>query len=122
MQLQSRLEDNILLRQALLVLVAVGLGVAGGLAIAMGNPLVPFVALAGLVALPLLVMRPMASLLFVVATIILLPFAVLPVHVVFTPTLLEISLLFLYVAWALQALLNPGEGLVRTPLDGWLLL
>ena len=122
MQLQTRLEDNALLRQAALALLAVGVGTAGGLAIVMGNPLVPFVALAALVALPWLVTRPMASLLLVVATVTLLPFAVVPVRVVFTPTLLEIGLLFLYVAWALRALLNPGAGLARTPLDAWLLL
>jgi O-antigen ligase len=119
-QIESRLQDSLLLRQAALVLLALGVGVIGGLAVVMGNPVLPFIALAGALALPWLVTRPMASLLLVVATVMLLPFAVLPVRVIFTPTLLEIGLLFLYLAWALQALLNPGEGLARTPLNGWL--
>jgi hypothetical protein len=41
---------------------------------------------------------------------------------VLTPTLLEVGLVLLYVAWLLRALLNPGEGLARTPLDVWLLI
>ena len=57
MQLQTRLEDNTLLRQALLVLVAVGLGAAGGLAIVMGNPIVPFVALVGGLAAVVILVR-----------------------------------------------------------------
>src|SRR5207249_2315137 len=95
-QIQARLQDNVLIKQFALALVAVGVGAAGGLAIAAGNPVVPFVALVALVALPWLVTRPMADLLLVVGTIVLLPFAVLPVHVVLTPTLLELGLVFLY--------------------------
>ncbi len=121
-QIQARLQDNILVRQAALVLLAVGLGAAGGLAIVVGNPVVPFAALAAFVALPWLVTRPMADMLTVVGIIVLLPFAVLPVHVVLTPTFLELGLIFLYASWALRALLNPGEGLARTAVDGWLLL
>jgi cytosine/uracil/thiamine/allantoin permease len=52
--IQSRLQDNPLLRYAALALLAAGLGALGGLVIvAGGNPLVPFVALVGLVAPPL---------------------------------------------------------------------
>ncbi len=121
-QIQARLQDNFLARQAALVLLAIGLGAAGGLAIVAGNPVVPFAALAALVALPWLVTRPMADMLTVVGIIVLLPFAVLPVHVILTPTFLELGLIFLYASWALRALLNPGEGLARTAVDGWLLL
>jgi hypothetical protein len=107
----------------MLVLLALGLGAAGGLAIVAGNPIVPFVAVVALVALPWLVTRPMFDVVLVVGTITLLPFAALPVRLaVLTPTLLEVGLVLLYIAWLLRALLNPGEGLARTPLDVWLLL
>lgn len=122
-QLQSRLQDNSALRQAALALLALGVGVLGGLAVVAGNPLVPFVALAALLAMPWLVTRPMADIFLVVATVLLLPYAALPVRLaVLTPTLLEVGLLLLYAAWLLYALLNPGEGLIRTPLDIWVVL
>jgi polysaccharide biosynthesis protein PslJ len=126
-QLQSRLgsrfESSAALRQVVLALLALGLGAAGGLLVAASNPVVAFVALLGLVALPWLVTRPMFDLLLVVGTITLLPFAALPVRLaVLTPTLLEVSLLLLYVAWLLRAILDPGEKLARSPIDAWLLL
>jgi hypothetical protein len=121
--IQSRFEDNTLLRQLMLVLLAIGLGAAGGLAIVAGNPIVPFVAVIGLVALPWLVTRPMFDIVLVVGTVTLLPFAALPVRLaVLTPTLLEAGLVLLYVAWLLRSLLNTGEGLERTPIDVWLLV
>lgn len=107
----------------MLVLLAVGLGAAGGLAIVAGNPVVPFAALVALVALPWLVTRPMADLLLAVATITLLPFAALPVRLaVLTPTLLEVALVFLYVAWLLRSMQRPDERIQRTPVDVWLLV
>jgi O-antigen ligase len=122
-QLQARLQDNTALRQLALAGLAVVVGAAGGLAIVSANPIVPFVALAALVMLPWLVTRPMADMLLIVGTIALLPFAVLPVRLaVFTPTLLEMAFILLYVAWLFRLLLNTGEGLQRTPLDGWLLV
>jgi polysaccharide biosynthesis protein PslJ len=121
--IQSRLPDNTLFRQSALVIIAILLGIIGGLAIVASNPLLPFMALLGLLALPFLITRPMLDLLLVVATITLLPFAASPVRLaVLTPTLLEIALLLLYAAWLLRLLLNPGEGLRRTPIDLWLLL
>jgi O-antigen ligase len=121
--IQERLQDNTALRQAMLVLLAVGLGAAGGLAIVAGNPVVPFAVVAALVALPWLVTRPVADLMLSVATITLLPFAALPVRLaVLTPTLLEVALVLLYVAWFLRALLRPDERMQRTPVDGWLLV
>ena len=122
-QLQSSLEDNTTLRQVMLVLLAIGLGAVGGLAIVAGNPIVPFVAVIALVALPWLVTRPMFDVVLVVGTVTLLPFAALPIRLaVLTPTLLEVGLVLLYVAWLLRSLLNTGEGLERTPIDVWLLV
>jgi hypothetical protein len=121
--LQDRLQDNGALRRAMLVLLVVGLGAAGGLAIAAGNPVVPFAVVAALVALPWLVTRPMADLLLAAATITLLPFAALPVRLaVLTPTLLEVALVMLYVAWFLRMLQRPDDRLQRTPVDAWLLV
>jgi len=112
-----------LLRQVALVLLTLIVGAAGGLAIVAGNPAVPFVAVVGLVAVPLVVTRPMAAMGLVVAAITLLPYAASPVRLaVLTPTLLEVGLLLLYVAWLLHALLNSGAGLRRTPIDLWLVL
>jgi O-antigen ligase len=122
-QLQSHLQDNTAFRQVALIFLALGVGAAGGLAIVMGNPVVPFVALVALVALPWLVTRAMADVVLVVCTVTLLPFATIPVRLAFlTPTLLEAGLLLLFIAWLLRALLNPGEGLARSPIDGWLIL
>lgn len=121
--LQSQFQSNTTLRQIALVLLAIGVGAAGGLAIVAGNLVVPFVALAALVLLPWLVTRPMADVVLIVCTVTLLPFAIIPVRLAFlTPTLLEAGLLLLYIAWLLRSLLNPGTGLVRSPIDGWLFL
>lgn len=122
---QSRIQDNSALRTLVVLMLGIGVGVFGGLAIAMGNPVVPFVGIVALVMLPWLVMRPMFDLGLVVATIMLLPFAVMPVRLaVLTPTLLEIVLAFLYVSWLLTLLFGAGRGggLARTPLDGWVVL
>ncbi|MEA2572709.1 MAG: hypothetical protein QOH93_7 [Chloroflexia bacterium] len=113
------------MRTATVVLLGIGVGVFGGLAIAMGNPVVPFLALVALIMLPWLVTRPLADVALVIGTIMLLPFAVLPVRLaVLTPTLLEMALLFLYISWLMSLLLGAGQGvrLARTPLDGWVLL
>ncbi len=121
--LQARLQDSVAWRNVALVALAALVGVFGGLAVAMGNPVVPFAALLALIALPWLATRPLADLMLVIGTVMLLPFATLPVRLaVFTPTLLEVGLLFLYMAWFLLLLFNTGEGLVRTPLDGWVLV
>ncbi len=121
-QLATTLRDHNLTRQAGAILLAICVGVMGGLAVVLGNPLVPFAVVITLVALPWLVTRPLADLGLVIAAITLLPFAVLPVHLAFfTPTLLEICTLLLYVAWLLRALLA-GEAFVRSPLDGPILL
>ncbi len=112
------------MRNMALVLLAAGIGAFGGLAIAAGNPVVPFVALVALVALPWLATSPMSDMALVAGTIMLLPFAVLPVHLAFfTPTLLEMGLLFLFISWLLTVLMGgEGVGLARTPLDGWIVL
>lgn len=112
------------MRNLALALFAAGVGAFGGLAIVVGNPVVPFAVLVALVALPWLVLRPMADMALVAGTVMLLPFTVLPVHIAFfTPTLLEMGLLFLFVAWLLTVLLgDEGAGLARTPLDGWVAL
>ena len=122
--IQTRLQDNPTLRALALALLAVLIGAVGGLAIvAGGNPLIPFVLLVELVALPWLVTRPMFDLVVVVCTITLLPFATSPARLaVLTPTLLEVGLLLLYASWLLKILFNTGDKLVRTPLDGWLVV
>lgn len=129
MRRSTELKENTALRQAAIVLLALGLGAVGGLAIVAGNPVVPFVAVAAFVALPWLITRPIADIMLVVGTITLLPFAAAPVRLaVFTPTLLEVALVLLYVAWLLRSLVGAGAqekeatGLARTPLDVWLLL
>lgn len=122
---QTRIQDNSALRTATVVLLGVGVGVFGGLAVAMGNPVVPFVALVALLVLPWLVTRPLADVALVIGTVMLLPFAVLPVRLaVLTPTLLEMGLLFLYISWLMSLLFGAGQGvgLARTPLDGWVLV
>ncbi|HYP19332.1 MAG TPA: O-antigen ligase family protein [Chloroflexia bacterium] len=122
---QTRIQDNSALRTATVVLLGVGVGVFGGLAVAMGNPVVPFVALVALLVLPWLVTRPLADVALVIGTVMLLPFAVLPVRLaVLTPTLLEMGLLFLYISWLLSLLFGAGQGVgvARTPLDGWVLV
>jgi polysaccharide biosynthesis protein PslJ len=129
MRLSTELKENMVLRQVGIVLLAVGLGAVSGLAIVAGNPIVPFVAVVAFVALPWLITRPMADIMLVVGTITLLPFAAAPVRLaVFTPTLLEVGLILLYVAWFLRSLVGSGTqdkeatGVARTPLDVWLLL
>ncbi len=120
---RRELDDNSLLRNLALALLAAGVGAIGGLAIVLGNPLVPFVAVAALVALPWLITRPLFDLILVVCTVTLLPYAVVPVHLAFvTPTLLEVTLLFLYAAWFLRLVFDPAHRYAGTPVDGWLFL
>ena len=122
-QIQARLEDSAALRQLGLALLAVGIGIVGGLAVAVGNPVVPFVAVAAFLALPWLVTRPTADLMLVIGTLMLLPYATLPVRIaILTPTMLEIGLVLLYVSWGLRMLLNRDERVARTAVDGWLAL
>ncbi|HUS17417.1 MAG TPA: O-antigen ligase family protein, partial [Chloroflexia bacterium] len=104
---------------------ALALGALGGVAAAATNPLIPFALLLAVLPLPWLLTRPQVDLALAVGVIIILPFGTLPLKIGFTPTLLELALLLLAgVGLFAQARAADSHwrGLVRTPLDGWVLL
>lgn len=105
-------------------LAAVALALAAGLTAAWAG-LAPTVGLA--LALPLavwLLVDPRAGLLLAAALIALLPYAVLPVRLAVTPSLLTLAALATLGVWGLRLLLHRDEVARRTPLDvpGLLLL
>ncbi|MGI8587354.1 MAG: O-antigen ligase family protein [Chloroflexia bacterium] len=122
---RAGLGDNGALRTLGLALGALALGLAGGVAVAAGNPLIPFALLAAVLPLPWLLTRPQADLWLVAAVITLLPFGTLPAKIGFTPTLLEVGILLLagVAIFAGSRADDPAwRGLVRSPLDGAVLL
>jgi len=106
---------------AVVVALALLVGVGSGLAALMDSPLVPPVVLAaiGIVAVTLRV--PVAGVLAFVLIASVLPFAVLPVRVVFALTLVDLALTALLVAWLARLLLR-REPLVRTAVDAPLIV
>jgi|SRR5579859_2891000 len=123
--LREQRPDARRLRPLAIGLGALALGAAGGIALAASNPLIPFLLLVALLPLPWLLTRPQIDLWLTVAVITLLPFGTLPAKIGFTPTFLEIALLLL-AGVSLFAQTRAADaawrGLVRSPLDGWVLL
>jgi len=108
-------------KPALYTLLAVALGIVGGLmVVALPNPLIGFILIAGLLIGGLMLARPRFTLNVAIVIICLLPFGVIPVQVGLTFTLLEASLILLFVAWLLR-LGSPtwreDEKLVSSPFD-----
>jgi hypothetical protein len=100
--------------------VAVLVGVAGGLAVVvLPNPLIGFGALAGLLIVGVMLARPLFTLGTAITICCLLPFGVIPVKIGLTFTMLEATLLILFVVWLLRLAVARGseEGLVTGPFD-----
>jgi hypothetical protein len=94
-------------------LAAAGLGPAPALGLAVTLPLAAW-----------LLVDPRAGLLLTVGLIAVLPYAVLPVRLVVTPTLVTLAALATLAVWGVRLLLHRDERLRPTPLDrpGLLLL
>jgi O-antigen ligase len=96
-------------------------GIVGGLAVVvLPNPLIGFILVAGLLMGGLMLARPRFTLSVAILITCLLPFGVIPVQVGLTFTLLEATLIILFVGWLLQLgsqSLREGEKLVSSPFD-----
>ena len=93
---------------------------AGLLVVALPNPLLGFGLVAGLLLGGVMLARPLFTLGMATAIACLLPFGVIPVRVGLTFTLLEASLLLLFVVWVLRLAaksVDANEKLVTTPFD-----
>ncbi|MCL5959790.1 MAG: O-antigen ligase family protein [Chloroflexi bacterium] len=104
------------------VIGAVVLGVLGGILASAISPIFLFPALAGLPLIALLLLSTYASLLAAVAIICLLPFAVIPIRMGATPSLLELVLFLFFLVWILGFLSRREEKLIWSPLGALLLV
>lgn len=106
---------------ALYITAALVTGMVGGVAVvALPNPLLGFIAVAGLLVGGVMLARPLFTMWVVIGISCLLPFGVIPVKLGLTFTLLEASLLVLYVAWIFRLgaqVTGEGDKLVTTPFD-----
>jgi len=101
-------------RRGTLSLVATALlaGVVLGASIALGNPSGGAVTVLSAAFVPVVFRRPEVGLMAFVAVANLLPFAVLPVRIVFSPTLVDFTLSTLLAAWLFRAIRRGGPVLV----------
>lgn len=104
------------LRNGLVGLAAVGLGVAGGAAVAFGPFWAAFAALIGLGCAAALLLNTRTGIAAALLIATVLPFGTLPFKAVITPNFLELTLLALLGVWLLRLLTHPEERLELTPL------
>jgi polysaccharide biosynthesis protein PslJ len=109
-------------RQGLLTLGAVVLGVAAGASVSIGPFWVGWVLLVALVAGYAVLRSTLAGLVAVLAALTLLPFGALPIKIAITPTLLELALLALLAVWMLRVLAIPEYEVRVDALGGGILL
>jgi len=102
------------------------LAIAGGAAtgwLAASRGLLPTAAvLIGLAGMLVVVSDARAALWAVLGVVTLLPFAVIPVHVKLTPTLLEVTALAALGVWLLGLLLRRDERIVTAVTGAWIVL
>jgi hypothetical protein len=104
------------LEAALLFGLAVAAGAAAAVSLLAVQPVVAAMCLLTLLACLAVLRAPFLGVVVFVALAALVPFAVLPVRVVFAPTLVDIALTVLLVAW-LGRVLHRDEPLVTTHVD-----
>jgi len=121
----SQKERESTLRQAahppVLVALAVAAGAFAGLSLQVASPVVAAVCLVALLASAAILRFPFFGVTAFVGIAALLPFAVLPVRVVFAPTLIDLILTVLLFSWTVRVL-HRDEPIVTTHLDHLLVL
>lgn len=105
----------------LLGLALIGAAAIGWLAVVRG-PVQTAALIVGLVGLIVVASDPRAGLWAVVGVMTLLPFAVIPVRVGLTLTLLEAAMIAVYAVWLLRLLLHRDERIVSASPAAWVLL
>lgn len=101
---------------ALAVGITIGiLGAGAGLLIAVAGPLLALAAVGGIVAGLYIITDARAALYAIIATALLLPFAVFPVKIALTPTLLDLALAGFVLVYLLQWMTGRRGGLRLTP-------
>lgn len=110
-------------RSLLLALVSIVVaGLALGAATAALSPALVMAAIVGLLGGLYLLSGVQAGLAALILIATLLPFAAVPVNIGFYPTFLDGALAALLVLWVLRLLARPDERLLRSPIDGPLLV
>jgi O-antigen ligase len=107
--------DPVAARRLILVsaaLVVVALSAVG----AFVNPLIGILGALTLLAVPLVLANRTVALALVVAVIMLLPFAALPVGIGFNPTLLDLALGAVYLIWIIRVVTRADRSAIGSPL------
>jgi O-antigen ligase len=115
-RLASTVGRKVVLRQVMVGMLSVVLGLAGGAAVAFGPLWAGFVALIALALAYAMLRETMVGLGLVVLIATILPFGTLPFKAVITPNFLELALLALLALWLLRLLVRPQETLTLTRL------
>lgn len=115
-RLATMIRRWVTLRQVIVVLVAIVLGLVGGAVVAFGPFWAGFVGLAALALGYAMLKNTDVALALVFCSTTILPFGTLPFKAVVTPNFLELALLALLVIWVLRLLVEPESPLFVTPL------
>ncbi len=112
------------LLEPLLIALAVVAALGGGVATAAVHPAAGVAALIGMMAAIGVLVNTRLGLMAFILVATLLPFAVFPVPLLgsLKPTFLDAALTGLLLAWLFRFLGKPATGLVRTPLDPFILV
>ena len=92
------------------------MGATTGISLLFFQPIVSAVCLAALVVSFAILRTPFFGTIAFLAIATLLPFAVLPIRIVFAPTLIDVTLTAVLVAWLIRVL-HRDEAVVTTHLD-----
>ncbi len=93
-------------------------GVASGWLIAESSPLIVAILAVGIIYVIWVLGDLEIAYVGVIGVVTLLPFASLPFSIGFTPTFLDLALLALFGAWAIQFLVSDEQRLIGTPAGG----
>jgi O-antigen ligase len=104
------------LRTALIVVLAITVGIATGAAVAFGPYWAGFLVIIALGFGSAMLVNTTFSFAIVIGLATILPFATLPFRAVITPSLLSLALLALLGVWFIRLLLNPDQHLELSPL------
>lgn len=97
------------------------IGTAVGISAAAASPLLPVGVLCGLAGLVTVLRSPLMAILAFVLAACLLPFAVIPVRIGVSLTLIDVALTLLLAVWVARSL-RRRDPLATTPIDGLLVL
>ncbi len=101
----------------LIALICLALGLLAGAAVSFVNPAIAFAVLVGVVGAVILARDAQWGLYGVMAVVMLLPFAAVPLNLGFSPTFLDVLTLMLVGVWFVQMATGRRQGWATTALD-----